>query len=263
VNDAGILEAAVAAVADRGWSVSRCVEADVEAGRVPEGDLYLNMCQGRLASERLLTVPMTGPILNHPNAVLNCHRHRMVPLLEGGTVPFPLTCLMPTQAGHGGSGMPPWSGDASEALWVKRGDVHAERNEDVVATDRSALAGVLRTFAARGISQVAVQRHVPGPVIKFYGLADGRFFRWYPAGPPTEAPIPADEVRLRDVAFDAARTLGLEVFGGDVVLSEPDWPVLIDINDWPSFARFRQDAGRAIADYAMDRAVGVRAWRAA
>jgi hypothetical protein len=29
--------------------------------------------------------------------------------------------------------------------------------------------------------------------------------------------------------------------------------VLIDINDWPSFAPFREDAARAIAGYVSDR----------
>jgi len=43
------------------------------------------------------------------------------------------------------------------------------------------------------------------------------------------------------------------VFGGDVAFPEPDRPVLIDINDWPSFAPFRDEAARAIADYVTHR----------
>ncbi|MDQ6926858.1 MAG: hypothetical protein M3154_11580, partial [Candidatus Eremiobacteraeota bacterium] len=44
------------------------------------------------------------------------------------------------------------------------------------------------------------------------------------------------------------------VFGGDVALPAPDAPVLIDLNDWPSFAPFRADAAAAIAAYALRRA---------
>src|SRR5437867_4421072 len=40
---------------------------------------------------------------------------------------------------------------------------------------------------------------------------------------------------------------------GDVAFPEPDRPVLIDFNDWPSFAPFRDEAARAIADYVTHR----------
>jgi len=87
-------------------------------------------------------------------------------------------------------------------------------------------------------------------VVKFYGVTDGRFFQWYGADAGFGHERPAvDEDRLKALAFDAARLLGLEVFGGDVAVAEPERPVLIDINDWPSFAPFREEAARAIAAY--------------
>jgi hypothetical protein len=43
--------------------------------------------------------------------------------------------------------------------------------------------------------------------------------------------------------------VGLDVFGGDVAVPEPSRPVLIDLNDWPSFAPIRARAARAIADH--------------
>jgi len=92
---------------------------------------------------------------------------------------------------------------------------------------------------------------VPGPVIKFYGVADGQFFRYYgaDAGPAGRRPS-LDEDRLRSLAFTAASELGLDVFGGDVALPSPEHPVLIDLNDWPSFAPFRAEAASHIAAYA-------------
>jgi catechol 2,3-dioxygenase-like lactoylglutathione lyase family enzyme len=141
-----------------------------------------------------------------------------------------------------------------QKVWIKRGDVHAERAEDVVATSLEEVAAAVGAFTARGIPWVALQEHVAGPVVKFYGVTDGRFFNWYgsDAGYAGERP-PVDENRLKALAFEAAAILGLEVFGGDVAFPEPDRPVLIDINDWPSFAPFRDDAARAIAAYITHR----------
>src|SRR5437868_3743677 len=69
-------------------------------------------------------------------------------------------------------------------VWVKRGDVHAECDEDVVRIDAADVGDVVAAFAARGVRRVALQAHVAGPVLKFYGVADGRFFRWYPSDDP-------------------------------------------------------------------------------
>jgi hypothetical protein len=75
------------------------------------------------------------------------------------------------------------------------------------------------------------------------------WFRWFFAeGSVQGAPI--DELRLRAAALAAGSRLGLEVFGGDAILVAPDQPVLIDVNDWPSFARFRQEAATTIARHA-------------
>jgi hypothetical protein len=135
-------------------------------------------------------------------------------------------------------------------VWIKRGDVHAERPEDVVAVPLEYLEPALAAFAARDVCRVALQEHIPGPVVKFYGVADGRFFRWYDAATgPRGRPPAIHQRRLRELACEAAGILGLEVYGGDVAFPEPDRPVLIDLNDWPSFAPFRADAARAIAEY--------------
>ena len=108
-------------------------------------------------------------------------------------------------------------------VWLKRGDVHAEAPEDVVLTQHDHVVSALARFAARGIGKVAVQEHVRGPVLKFYGVADRSFFRFYDAKWGAAGPAPVvDEARLRTIAFEAAERLGLQVFGGDVVLTVQD-----------------------------------------
>lgn len=255
-NDAAIMDATVLRLAARGWQVERTLELDVEAGRVPAAELFVNMCQGPLASERLAPIEADGAlVVNRPTSVLACHRHRLVRRMAGSGLAFPRTLIVHTRGE-----LPPEDEllalfDGHPQVWIKRGDVHAERPEDVVAVPAADLAGALRAFAARAISWAAVQEHVPGPVIKFYGVADGRFFRYYGADAgPAAPPPPVDEGKLRTLAFACARMLDLEIFGGDVALPAPDRPVLIDINDWPSFAPFLAEAAGAIAGYIDERA---------
>ena len=51
--------------------------------------------------------------------------------------------------------------------------------------------------------------------------------------------------KLRDEARRLARITGLTVWGGDAILT-PE-PIIIDFNDWPSFAPCREEAAEAIA----------------
>ena len=251
-NDGAILDSVVGNLLTRGWEALRIDEADVERGRIPHGALYLNMCQGPAASE--LLTPLEGTracVINTPTAVLNCHRHRLVRKLVADGAMFPRTLLIPSAAGLPPDGALDELLDDAGSLWLKRGDVHAEQAEDVLRVRVEELGGALARFLERGIPWVALQRHVPGPVLKFYALADGSFFRYYGAQGGPHAPVPqVDEDALRRVAFDAAARLGLQVFGGDVALPAPERPVLIDINDWPSFAPYRHEAAAAIAQFA-------------
>jgi hypothetical protein len=249
------MDATVARLERQGWQAIKTTELEVEQGRLPAAQLYLNMCQGSLAAEQLMPLESDGAVVvNRPSSALNCHRYRLVKRLSDSTVPFPRTLIHASSAPLPPADQLKALGPDHQKVWVKRGDVHAERPEDVVATSLDRVADALQAFTRRGIPWVALQEHVPGPVVKFYGVTDGRFFNWYgaDAGFAGERPQ-VDENRLRALAFETAAILGLEVFGGDVAFPEPDRPILIDINDWPSFAPFRDDAARAIAEYITHR----------
>lgn len=255
VNDTAIMDATVSRLEAQGWQAAKTTEREVEQGRLPVAELYLNMCQGSLAAEQLMPLESDGAVVvNRPSSALNCHRFRLVRRIGDSTLAFPRTIILPSSAS-----LPPAEqlralAPDHQKIWLKRGDVHAERPEDVVAAAPEHVGAALQRFRDRGIPWVALQEHVPGPVVKFYGVTDGRFFNWYgsEAGFGGERPR-IDENRLKALAFEAAAILGLEVFGGDVAFPEPDRPVLIDINDWPSFAPFREEAARAIAAYITHR----------
>jgi hypothetical protein len=254
-NDTAILDDTVAGLEHRGWHVTRAGEGDVAAGRLPPAELYVNMCQGPAASERLLDlVPREALAVNPPESVLNCHRHRLVDHMAAAGLAFPRTLIVPTADPRALLPLVHQLNGDGRPVWVKRGDVHAETSADVVSAKEAAVTDAIAGFARRGVSRVALQAHVGGPIVKFYAVADGRFFSWYPADGPRDRRLDVAEDRFKALVFAAARAVGLEVFGGDVAFPKPDEPVLIDLNDWPSFAPVRAAAAAAIAAYIDEKA---------
>jgi hypothetical protein len=178
--------------------------------------------------------------MNTADAIRSCFRTETVRRLRDAAVAIPASSIVATDEAPA----------AATPCWVKRGDVHAMEARDVVfAADRDALTRTLDDFRRRGIASAVLQAHVDGPVLKFYGVAGDRFFRCH--ADVADAPAPIE--RLAAVATTGAAALGLEVFGGDLVVAPDGTPVVIDVNDWPSFARCREDAAEAIAEHAAAR----------
>lgn len=251
-NDAAILEATLSELKARGWLVRRITERAAAYGELPPADLYVNMGQGPAASAALLKHETGGArFFNRPSSVLGCHRDRLVPALLGSSIAFPKTVLLPTDQPILAAARAELETLGAGPLWLKRGGVHPERPDDVVALASMAdLPRRLREFSSRGIARAAVQVHVPGPVVKFYGVAGGALFHAYLA--ESGRPLPEDlvnHVAVRALAFRAAARLSLDVFGGDMVVDADHQPILIDLNDWPSFAPIRDRAAHAIAGH--------------
>jgi glutathione synthase/RimK-type ligase-like ATP-grasp enzyme len=93
-----------------------------------------------------------------------------------------------------------------------------------------------------------LQQAVEGRVIKFYEVTGGGYF----SVAASDAGTPADLVkRLDNAAQGAAQALGLEVWGGDAIVSGANFKI-VDFNDWPSFERVRVQAAAAIAARALE-----------
>jgi hypothetical protein len=59
----------------------------------------------------------------------------------------------------------------ADCAWVKRYDFHATESSDVMyAASEQGWQDALRRFATRGIPFVIAQEHVPGDLVKFYGV---------------------------------------------------------------------------------------------
>lgn len=270
-NDARLLETVADALRVEGFDVELTSFEHAGAHR-DSAELVFSMCQGRPALETLARWEREGmAIVNSPRASLNTHRDRLPALMIDADLPFPPTRLVSTaeapaiaaaaatraRAGHAGRAPAAGLDSSTGILWLKRGDVHATVASDVQRVDSpEALAEGLAEFAARGVRLAAVQAHRPGDEIKFYGVAEGSFFHWfYQRDAHGYRFDPAELVRI---AEQAAAVAGLDVFGGDVIVSPEGELTLIDLNDWPSFAPCRDAAAGAIAGYLTRRVHALR-----
>jgi len=117
----------------------------------------------------------------------------------------------------------------------------------------------LDRFAKRGIPFVVAQEHVSGDLVKFYGVRnaiasiDSNWFEWFYHRDKGMLGYSFEISSLRRAAFAAAAALGLEIFGGDAIIQADGKPVIVDINAWPSYARYRHRAAQVIADHLTER----------
>jgi hypothetical protein len=191
------------------------------------------------------------PHVNSPTAVLNTYRDRLIAQLAEADVPFIQSTIVPTD---GSTDVP------STPVWVKRADVHNTTDGDVTfAPSADDARRALHGLAERGIPRAVIQPHVDGDLVKFYGIGVGGdrhgappWFRWFYHKDQRLAGHPLDSMALARAVRRAATALGLEVYGGDAIVT-PTQTVLLDVNAWPSFALYRDEAGEQIAAHLMRR----------
>ena len=241
--DAAILDATVEELSHLGWEV-RTLQAESLSDCSPRPEKVLSMAQSDRALKILECWCGQGTrVINTTNSVRNCYRKPLTDLLTKTGVCIPPSRMVTIEEVEKQISL-----QSSARLWLKRGDVHAMEPGDVASvTCREELNQAMAHFFARDIQDILIQEHVNGPVVKFYGVGRHEYFRAYLAANGEE--FTAGIGRLWAVARGAAGAVGLEVYGGDAVLSDESGPVLIDLNDWPSFSRCRRSAARSIAAY--------------
>jgi hypothetical protein len=247
-NDRLILERTARALQRRGCRVRLISENEVDAAEIDAAAIF-SMCQGPRATEALVEHERAGSlIINSPRAVQGCYRTRLSRIARENGLLAPTT-VVATAAEPGVPPMP----IGQHGLWVKRGDVHATQLEDVVRVRSVAeYAAVLADFRQRGIIEAAVQAHVVGEVVKFYGVVGTPFFRFYAESMHNVYPVALSAAH--PAIEGLVRRIGLEVYGGDAVVTPQGRVVVIDVNDWPSFAYYRSEAAEVIAGHICERA---------
>ena len=247
-DDAEILRATGRALEGNGLTVA--LKSPDELPDVDDFDAvpaYLFvMCERIPVVEKLAAWERRGArVVNRPAGIRNTDRERTIALFAKHAVLYPRSVLVETRA----------FAEFSGPCWVKRGDVHATEAGDVAfAGDAGTLASHLARLSGRGIARAVVQDHVPGDLIKFYGVAGvsgekdrPSWFQWFYHRDQKLENHAFDPEALAGATALAAHALGLEVYGGDAIVSPGGRISVIDVNAWPSFALFRSVAAARIA----------------
>lgn len=242
--DRAILDETAAAL-ERHDVVVRVVTAD-DVDTKSRPPLVFAMCQGPGALARLRAIERRGvPVVHRPSVIEACHRHRMARRTLRARVPRPLARVVSTTS------LPvdfeAWVERHPGGVWVKRGDVHATETGDVTHVYGGAQARLaIASLARRGVAEALIEEHIEGETIKFYGVRGTGFFRAYRASDSRR--VCAEVDGWPALCDRAAAALGLEIYGGDLVVRAGGDAVLVDLNDWPSFSACRSAAAEAIAE---------------
>ncbi len=255
-NDAAIFNAAAGQLRRRGFEVNIYSEEQFQTFDIKE-PVILNMCRERASIARLQAMENDGRVVvNSGFGIENCTRERMTRILLGHGIPYPDSLTVNTNENV----LDQLERSGYEGFWIKRGDFHAMHKEDVSFCRHAQEAQeVLQEYFYRGIPRAVINRHLPGDLIKFYGVAGQPFFYWfYPfdtghskygleainghsQGPPCYLNT------LTYIPQPPAVGLAVVVSGGDSSVGADGSIQIIDFNDWPSFAPCRSKAAPAIA----------------
>lgn len=243
-NDRLILELTADQLRRRGCRVELIQERQVGQVEIAH-EVVFSMCQGPEAVDALGALEQLGRlVVNSPFAARRCFRDEMLRILGPHWSSVAPARMVSTDPGARPDLAPLIQ---SGPCWVKRGDVHATGPGDVVRVESCGeLDAALAGMRGRGVGQALVQRHVEGTVVKFYGVLGNGFFRFYCEKDRKVAPVAFWSARR--LVEGLVREVGLLVYGGDAVLTDQGQVAVIDINDWPSFACFREEAADAIAE---------------
>lgn len=266
-NDTAIFNAAAEELRKRGSLVNVYSEDQFNREGVKE-DIILNMCREWGSILKLQQLEKEGRlVINSGFGIENCTRERMTRILLGNDIPYPDSLIVSTNENVKDD----LKKSGFESCWIKRGDFHAMHKEDVSYVRHIDEAQeVLQEYFLRGIKRAVINVHLDGDLIKFYGVKGTPFFFWFYPFDLGHSKYGWEEVNgksqgiefsvdtLKDICNRAADELGIEVYGGDCIVSPEGEIRIIDFNDWPSFAPCRADAAPHIAKRVL---ALVKQWR--
>ena len=239
-NDRAILEAVALRLSQQGHVITQVNEASLASILAADTPHFI-FSMARLPETLHLLESSGVKVVNAPTGVWQSSRRQIQALMMSLDIPFP-------------------SGEGLHGYLLKRADAAAQTEADVAyAPDRQALAEAEASMRARGIHDYIISPHVEGDLVKFYGVPAAGFFRcFYPTddgqtkfgleqrnGQAHHYPFDADSLQRK--AEELAAAVGLEIYGGDCIVTADGTWYMIDFNDWPSFSRCRDEAAEAIA----------------
>ena len=244
-KDAKILDCLCKELMHYGYDVETSGEEAI--GLSAKKRVYVSMARTHEALDFLAEAEARGAVvMNDPHAVVLCQNRRLLMsrLQREGL-------LTARECGEEKS---------ATGYWIKKNRGYSEQADDVCyAANDDELRQKMEAMRERGIDDIYVTPHIEGDLVKFYGVAGTDFFRtFYPGddgqykfsqeevnGAPSHFPFDAES--LQHTIDRAALAVGLDFYGGDVVVDAEGKATLIDFNDWPSYSRCREEAARAMA----------------
>lgn len=171
-NDAAILSATARQLIREGHVVRMYTEQEFLL-RELRGSCVFTMMRSGAAVRKLEQMEEKGLLaINPASGIRNCSRERMTFLLLGNQIAYPESMAYDTDVSVAGR-----ISEEFAPCWVKRADFHAIHREDVSYVRHLAeLQEILIEYALRGIRRVVISKHLPGDLIKFYGVAGSGFF---------------------------------------------------------------------------------------
>ncbi len=257
-NDGAIFLTVLQRLEAMGHQVRVYQEEDLLHDIIQEKYIF-NMVRSYEAVSKLQELETLGVVaVNSGFGIENCRREQMTLLFQQYGIPQPESIVCDLEQDFIGAKPNVLSSESS--CWVKRADGHTTQANDVVfVSHTSKLPEVLEDFVKRDIDRVVVSLHMPGDLIKFYGVAGTSFFHWFYPSVAHHSKFGLEEIngapkgitfsveQLQTICNKAAEVLAIDVYGGDAIVA-PDGTInIIDFNDWPSFAPCRQEGAKAIA----------------
>ena len=223
-----------------GFSIQYTEADDLQIPENPR--LILSMCRSSEIGMKIQSACPNVLTVNVFSATKNTLRHTLYPILEQSGFPFPETDKADIND----------IGEKRFPFWVKRMDYHHLHRLDVAFVDSTeAAVAVQKHFYTLGIGAVYIQEHCPGERHKFYAIRDRRdgrllyFVFRHEVSVAVRNFVQASLPSLMD-------QIGLEIFGGDVIVTPKGEVRLVDINAWPSFKGFQHEATKVIVNYCQN-----------
>ncbi len=259
-NDAAIFNLVAEQLRKRGAQVTVYSEEQLMAGKVQE-NIIVNMCREQGSIDKLQQLEDAGAlVINSGYGIENCTRERMTRILVGSGIPYPESLVVNTDEVVRDKLI----NARFTNCWIKRGDSHAMHKEDVsYARHPEEAQEVLQEYFMRGIKRAVINRHLPGDLIKFYGVRGTQFFYWFYPFDTGQSKYGMERINghstgfhfdldsLKKMCQKAADEVDIIIYGGDCIVSETGEIQIIDFNDWPSFAPCRVEAAPHIAKRIM------------
>lgn len=215
-------------------------------------DAVFHMSRTAATLEKLATCEAKGIYVTNPvKGVKNCSRREFIAILDANNIAQPRHTYINTTTENNKKLKFPG--------WLKKSKGWSRNACDVqFAASAAEYEKALARLAATGCDEAIYCEHISGDIVKFYGVRSEEFFRYhYPD--PEKTKFGLEKIngtpqrhtfapeKLRETAMRAAKAIGINIFGGDCIITADGEIYIIDINDFPSFAAYRDEAAKNIA----------------